>query len=234
MGGITCDVNCATPLPGLFAAGECASVGIHGANRLGSNSLAELLVFGKVAGESALRHAREQGASNTSAAVQQLGAAAAQRVLKLLTQDSGDRVATLRDGMRNTMETNVGIYREAKAMQDACDTLAELRDRYRRGVKLDDRSRAFNTEWLSAIELNFTLQVAEAMAHSAVLRLESRGAHQRLDQYNVRDDDNFLCHSLATAQGDGPPRITHGAVTITKSSPRARVYGGAGTKAVMT
>ncbi|MBL0088196.1 MAG: fumarate reductase (quinol) flavoprotein subunit [Ideonella sp.] len=236
MGGITCDVHCATPLPGLFAAGECASVGIHGANRLGSNSLAELLVFGKVAGESALRHAREAAAaaSTVDAGVQRLGDAAAQRVLGLLSQDSGDRVATLRDGMRNTMETNVGIYREAQAMQDACDTLAELRERYRKGVKLDDRSRAFNTEWLSAIELGFTLQVAQAMAHSAVQRTESRGAHQRLDQYNTRDDDKFLCHSLATTQGDDAPRISHGPVTITRSNPRARVYGGAGTKAVMT
>ncbi len=232
MGGIVCDVDCATPLPGLYAAGECSSVGIHGANRLGSNSLAELLVFGKVAGEKAAQFARSVGAAGSG--VRKQADEAAIRVLGLLQHDRGERVATLRDGMRDTMETHVGIYREGKAMQQACDTLADLRERYRKGVKLDDRSRAFNTEWLSAIELQFTLQVAEAMAHSAIQRLESRGAHQRLDGYADRDDVKFLCHSLATTQGDEPPRISHSPVAITRSQPRARVYGGEGKKAEMT
>jgi fumarate reductase flavoprotein subunit len=232
MGGIVCDVHCATPLPGLFAAGECSSVGIHGANRLGSNSLAELLVFGKVAGQSAVRHARSVPAGGD--ALERRADAAATRVLGLLARDSGERLATLRDAMRDTMETHVGIYREASAMQQACNELAELRERYRRGVRLDDRSRAFNTEWLTTIELGFSLQVAEAMAHSALKREESRGAHVRLDSFTQRDDEKFLCHSLAHAQGDGPPRITHGPVTITRSSPRTRAYGGAGERVELT
>jgi len=232
MGGIVCDVECATPLPGLFAAGECSSVGIHGANRLGSNSLAELLVFGKVAGESAVRHARSAAQGGDS--VERQADAAATRVLNLLDQDSGERLATLRDAMRDTMEAHVGIYREAGAMQQACDELAGLRDRYRRGVRLDDRSRAFNTEWLTAIELGFSLQVAEAMAHSALQREESRGAHVRLDNFTQRDDEKFLCHTLAQANGDGPPRVTHSPVTITRSAPRTRTYGGAGERAELT
>jgi fumarate reductase flavoprotein subunit len=236
MGGILTNGQCATPLPGLFAAGECSSVGIHGANRLGSNSLAELLVFGKVAGDGAADYARAARAD--SGAREQAVLAQAQdvqrRVGALLGAEKGERVATLRDEMTDTMERGVGIYREGPALQAACDKLAELRDRHRRGVRLDDRNRAFNTEWLSAIELGYMLKVAEAMAHSALNRRESRGAHMRADGYEERDDVNVNKHSLALANGDGPPRIAMQPVCITKSQPRARVYGGAGKKAELS
>jgi fumarate reductase flavoprotein subunit len=119
-------------------------------------------------------------------------------------------------------------------MNDACNKLADLRERHARGVKLDDTSRAFNTEWLSAIELGFSLEVAQAVAHSALNRKESRGAHQRVDEFDTRDDVNFLQHSLAHSTGDGPPRITTMPVAITHSKPRERVYGGTGTQAVLT
>jgi fumarate reductase flavoprotein subunit len=119
-------------------------------------------------------------------------------------------------------------------MQAACDTVAQLRERHRAGVRLDDRSRAFNTEWLSAIELGGMLEVAEAMAHSALQRQESRGAHVRLDAFAQRDDARFLVHTLATHGGDGPPSIHHAPVTITTSLPGARTYGGAGRQAVLT
>ncbi len=233
MGGILCSGDTATPLNGLYAVGECSSVGIHGANRLGSNSLAELCVFGKPAGENAARYARSVS-QHASGAVEKQGEAAAQRVLALLQRDRGERVATLRDEMHEAMETGVSIYRRADAMKIACEQVAALRDRYRRGVKLDDTSRAFNTEWLSAIELGLTLEVAEAIAHAALERRESRGAHMRLDEYQERDDVNFLKHSLAYYSGDGAPRIEFSPVKITKSQPRARVYGGEGKKAEMT
>ena len=233
MGGILCSGDTATPLNGLYAVGECSSVGIHGANRLGSNSLAELCVFGKPAGENAARYARSVS-QHASGAVEKQGEAAAQRVLALLQRDRGERVATLRDEMHEAMETGVSIYRKADAMKIACEQVAALRDRYRRGVKLDDTSRAFNTEWLSAIELGLTLEVAEAIAHAALERRESRGAHMRLDEYQERDDVNFLKHSLAYYSGDGAPRIEFSPVKITKSQPRARVYGGEGKKAEMT
>ena len=119
-------------------------------------------------------------------------------------------------------------------MRATCDTLAELRERYRAGIRLDDRSRAFNTEWLSAIELGFMLEVAEAMAHSAYHRKESRGAHVRLDEYRTRDDERYLSHSLASYSGDGPPTIDYAPVTITRSQPKTRSYGGAGQQAVLT
>jgi fumarate reductase flavoprotein subunit len=235
MGGILVDGACASPLSGLFAAGECSSVGIHGANRLGSNSLSEIVVFGRVAGESAARHARAFGDSDRgSAAVRQQAADSVARMLALLQHDRGERVATIRDAMRDAMEDGVGIYRRAETMQQACDRLADLRARFAAGVRLDDRNRAFNTEWLSAIELSYMLDVAEALAHSALARRESRGAHFRLDGYEARDDENFLKHSVATYRADGPPAIGYSPVTITRSAPRTRVYGGAGKKAEMT
>jgi fumarate reductase flavoprotein subunit len=233
MGGILANVRCETSLRGLFAAGECSSVGIHGANRLGSNSLAELLVFGAVAGIGAADHAHAAPRRDASR-VRQLAESSAQRLLAMLTATGGERLATVRGGMMDSMEAGVGIYRREATLKAACDKMAELRARCRAGLQLDDRGRVFNTEWLSAIELEFTLEVAEAMAHSALARRESRGAHMRLDGYESRDDENFLKHSLAHFGGDGPPRIDYMPVTITRSRPRSRVYGGAGSKAEMS
>jgi fumarate reductase flavoprotein subunit len=233
MGGIACNRFTETSMPGLYAAGECSSVGIHGANRLGSNSLAEIVVFGRVAGERAAAFARAARRVDASPLQRQADAVEA-RLLGLLRQDRGERVATLRDELGAAMEQGVGIFRDAAGMQAACDTLARLRDRWRAGVRLDDRSRSFNTEWLSAIELGFMLEVAETMAHSALQRRESRGAHVRLDGFGERDDERFLKHTLATSQGDGPPRIEHAPVVITTSPPATRRYGGAGAKAVIT
>lgn len=238
MGGIMTDGACATPVNGLFAAGECASVGIHGANRLGSNSLSELLVFGRVAGEGAARVAQQMGRGKQTAAMTAKAEEAERKAMALLDAGRGkrpnaERPAAIREAMKLTMEEGVGIYREHDSMQATCDKLAELRERYR-NVALDDHSQLFNTEWLNTIELGFSLEVAQAMAHSAILRKESRGAHQRLDGYTERDDENFLCHSLANYAGDDAPRITNQPVVITKSAPRARVYGGSGKKAEMT
>jgi fumarate reductase flavoprotein subunit len=233
MGGVLTNVRCETSLPGLYAAGECASVGIHGANRLGSNSLVEIVVFGRVAGEGAAAFARAAGRTGEANA-ERLAEASAQRLLGLLDRDRGPRVAVLRNELLDTMEANVGIYRQESTLAAACRGIADLRQRYREGVRLDDRSRAFNTEWLTAIELGFMLDVAEAMAHSALARRESRGSHMRLDGYEARDDVNFLAHSLAYFDAAGAPRIQHAPVTITQSAPRARVYGGAGTKAELS
>ena len=233
MGGILCNKETETPLPGLFAAGECSSVGIHGANRLGSNSLAELLVFGKVAGEGAARYARTVPAGS-SEPIHKQAEAIGDRVLGYLKRDKGERVAKIRKEMTETVEAGVGIFRKADTMQTACDRLAELRARYRQGVKLDDGNRAFNTEWMSAIELGFTLDVAQAIVHSALERRESRGAHQRLDEYRERDDENYLTHSLAYFTADGAPSIRYMPVVITRSRPAKRVYGGEGKQAVLT
>ena len=229
MGGIQVDGRCAAPLAGLYAAGECASVGIHGANRLGSNSLAELGVFGKVAGEEAARFAREHPGRATNLDSQ--ANAVEKRVRAMVTQDGGtERIATLRKEMATTMEQGCGIYRTADAMQATCDKLAELKYRFAR-IRLTDTSSVFNTEWLAAIELGYQLDVALAMAHSALLRKESRGAHQRLDGFTSRDDVNFLKHSIATYRPDGVPSIGYQDVKITRLPPGIRAYGAAGAEA---
>ncbi|MBV8032778.1 MAG: fumarate reductase (quinol) flavoprotein subunit [Betaproteobacteria bacterium] len=230
MGGVATNVDCKAGLSGLYAAGECASVGIHGANRLGSNSLVEIVVFGRVAGESAAEHAGSASRKGISGAHLQ---SAERRVLEMLSNDRGEKLATLRDEMRDAMEDGVGIYRDDAGLRAACAKLASLRERHRAGVRLDDRSRAFNTEWLGAIELGFMLEVAQAMAHGALERRESRGAHRRLD-FEPRDDAGFLRHTLARHAGEGAPRIDFRPVTITKSAPRERHYGGEGKKAVLT
>jgi fumarate reductase flavoprotein subunit len=231
MGGVHTNVRCETPLRGLYAAGECASVGIHGANRLGSNSLVEIVVFGKVAGESAAEHARSPVLKAVD--LRKMAEQSEKSLTALLRNETGERLAVLRDEMRDSMEEGVGIYREARTIGATCAKLAELRGRYRRGVKLDDRSRAFNTEWLTTIELGFMLEVAEAMAHGALERRESRGAHMRID-FEARDDAGFLKHTLARHGGEGAPRIEHQPVTITKSQPKVRHYGGTGKQAVLS
>ncbi|NRF71071.1 fumarate reductase (quinol) flavoprotein subunit [Aquincola sp. S2] len=230
MGGIAADARTASPLPGLYSAGECSSVGLHGANRLGSNSLTELLVFGKVAGIEAARYARSAAVPN-SALLEAQAADVEARALALVGQAGSERIAALRGEMARSMENGCGIYRSGPEMQATCDTLADLKQRYRR-VHVDDRSRAWNTEWLLAIELGFQLDVAQSMAHSALERRESRGSHQRLDGFETRDDQKFLKHTLARYSGaDAPPRIDYADVTITRSPPGTRAYGAAGERA---
>ncbi|MGZ5036140.1 MAG: fumarate reductase (quinol) flavoprotein subunit [Usitatibacter sp.] len=227
MGGIPTDVRAASPLPGLYAAGECASSGIHGANRLGSNSLAELCVFGKVAGEEAARFARGSPAAEGVTLRWQAQDSKAKALAMLARPGSGERLAKLRDEMALSMEHGCGIYRLAPEMEATCCKMAELKDRFG-DVSLNDRSQCWNTEWLGAIELGFQLDVAQAMAHAALARRESRGAHQRLDDgCGARDDENFLKHSLAVHSRGGTPTISWSDVVITRSSPAMRLYGGA-------
>jgi fumarate reductase flavoprotein subunit len=232
MGGIAADGATAAPqVAGLFSAGECSSVGIHGANRLGSNSLTELLVFGKVAGVEAAAYAKSTPHADTNR-IMRLADEAQRRAAAIVTKmDGSERIATIRKEMAKSMEDGCGIYRTAQTMQATCDKLAELKQRYN-SIRLDDRSKSWNTEWLLAIELGYLLDVAEAMAHSALNRRESRGSHQRLDGYTERDDANFLKHSLAWYQGaDSAPRIDYGPVKITTSKPGTRAYGAAGEEA---
>ncbi|OGA01524.1 MAG: fumarate reductase (quinol) flavoprotein subunit [Betaproteobacteria bacterium RIFCSPLOWO2_02_FULL_64_12] len=230
MGGMLVDRKTAAPLKGLYAAGECSSVGIHGANRLGSNSLVELVVFGKVAGDEAARYARSVAIGNPSALEKQ-AEAVRDRALNLVTKSNGkERIGLLRKEMAQSMEQGCGIYRTAAEMQATCDKIGELRQRYK-NVNVEDRSSVFNTDWLVAIELGFLLDVAEVIAHSALNRKESRGAHQRLDGFTERDDVNFLKHTDAYYAGDAAPRIEYRDVTITKSKPGKRAYGAAGEQA---
>ena len=229
MGGIPTNARAATELPGLYAAGECASSGIHGANRLGSNSLAELCVFGRVAGEEAARFAAGSEIRNgVSLRWQAQDAADRASRLRALEKGGTERLADVRNAMAQSMERGCGIYRTADEMQATCLELAMLKERCER-VRLCDRSPAWNTEWLGAIELGFQLDVAQAMAHSALERRESRGAHQRLDAgATERDDARFLKHTLAWHVRDGAPRIGWSDVVITRSPPGKRAYGAEG------
>lgn len=230
MGGIEVDGRCAAPLPGLFAAGECSSVGIHGANRLGSNSLAELCVFGKVAGLEAMAFARNHAPVEGARLEKQALASEQKLRAMLLKEDGTERMAVLRTEMAETMEQGCGIFRQHDSMLATCDKLAELKQRFK-NLRIEDKSSVWNSDWLLAIELGYQLDVAEAMAHSALNRKESRGAHQRLDGFEQRDDQNYLQHSLASYQADAAPNISYGAVKITKSQPAVRAYGAAGVAA---
>ena len=226
MGGIETDARCQTRMAGLFAVGECASVGLHGANRLGSNSLAELSVFGKVAGEDALKVAQSR---SHSLSIEQIAALAEQSYAPyaaLLNKTDGtESPAEIRRELGALLEEGVGIFRSEQTTQKAIEQIAQLKQRYQ-NVKITDHSTNFNTDWLTTIELGFLLDVAEAMAHSAYQRKESRGSHQRLDMPE-RDDVNYLKHSLAFYQGSGAPKIDYSDVTITKSQPAVRAYGAA-------
>jgi fumarate reductase flavoprotein subunit len=227
MGGIPTDIRTATPIPGLFAAGECSSVGIHGANRLGSNSLTELFVFGHVAGDEAVKFAKGAPAINVARTLDRANASAARALALRDQKGAGERHADLRKEMVLTMEKGCGIYRVGSEMKETCDKLAELKRRIA-NVTVEDRSAAWNTDWIAALELVYQLDVAEAMAHSALERRESRGAHQRIDGFETRDDNRFLAHSLAHYREGAAPKITYGPVKITKSKPGERAYGAAG------
>ncbi|QFI38406.1 fumarate reductase (quinol) flavoprotein subunit [Moritella marina ATCC 15381] len=228
MGGIATNAKTATSLAGLYAIGECASVGLHGANRLGSNSLTELAVFGQLAGQEAAKYAKNTQHQDIAPLKAQTEAVI-KRMNDLLHSDGSEKSADIRQEMGDCMEAGVGIYRTQESMQKTIDKLAELKQRYK-NVKVEDKSSVFNTDFLYTIELGYLLDTAEAMAHSAILRQESRGSHQRIDGFEARDDDKFLKHSMAYYQADQAPKIDYSEVKITKSQPAVRAYGAAGEK----
>jgi fumarate reductase flavoprotein subunit len=224
MGGVHTDIDGATSLAGLYAAGEVACVSINGANRLGSNSLSECLVFGARAGQAAAEYAA--GARTATAAAALAQAADEQRRLDddLRRRDAGtEQISAIRDEMHHTMEGGAGIYRSADSLAKAADTLRELQERYA-AARIDDHSRTFNTQLIAALELGCMLDVAETIVGSALRREESRGAHQRTD-FPARDDERFLANSLIFRNADGTSRMEYLPVTITRWPPAERVYG---------
>ena len=224
MGGVRTDVHGATPLQGLYAAGEVACVSVNGANRLGSNSLTELLVFGTRAARGAADFSGEQ--SDVALAAIEAATAAEQRRLdaQLHAGDGSDEtLAALRSELHETLEDGAGVFRDEPSLRRSCDTIRELKERMAR-VSLTDTSRTFNLERTTALELENMLDVGEAVVHSALARTESRGSHQRSD-YPDRDDEGFLKHSFAY-RTDDEPRIGYLDVTITQWPPGERIYGG--------
>jgi fumarate reductase flavoprotein subunit len=223
MGGVSTDIDGATPLHGLYAAGETACVSINGANRLGSNSLPECLVFGARAGRAAAEYAASAGGPPAVVDVQ------ARDEVRRLERDllgrgpGTESIAAIRDDMQATMEDAAGIFRTGPAMAKGADTLAELQERVG-DVGLADTSRSFNTELLAALELANMLDVSECILQAGMQREESRGAHQRTD-FPARDDASFLTHLLVHRNPDGTSRIERFPVTITRWPPGERVYG---------
>ena len=223
MGGVHTDILGATPLDGLYAAGEVACVNLNGANRLGSNSLTECLVFGARAGRAAATFAA--GASAPSASVEAQVRDEERRLEDDFFNASGrtERIADVRSEMQAAMEGSAGIYRTGASITAGAETVGRLQGHAQR-LRLEDSSRTFNTELTAALELGYMLELAQVILRSAEARTESRGAHQRTD-HPQRDDERFLAHSLAYRTDGGPPRIEYLPVTITRWPPGERVYG---------
>ncbi len=220
MGGIDTNIDGATRLAGLYAAGETACVSINGANRLGSNSLTECLVFGARAGKAAARYVR--GHAKLTSPSDALARDEWSRIERTYLRDGGtERIATIRREMQHAMETGCGVYRNGEMIETAARKIRELRGRFR-NIRIDDRNRVFNTDLTAAIELDFMLDIAQAIVDGASKRTESRGAHQRRD-YKQRDDQRFLAHTLALRTDDGP-RIEYLPATITRWQPEERKY----------
>ncbi|MFN0083952.1 MAG: fumarate reductase (quinol) flavoprotein subunit [Blastocatellia bacterium] len=224
MGGVHTDINAATPIRGLYAAGEAACVSINGANRLGSNSLTELLVFGRRAGEAAAVFASEQKDGNTARILAQ--ALDEKRRVEgtfLHKTDGRESIADIRSAMQKAMEDGAGIYRTHDSLATASDAIGKLQERFR-NVAISDHSHTFNTELTAALELSYMLDVAETIIACALDRRESRGSHQRTD-FPARDDEKFLGHSMVYRNDDGTSRVEYLPVTITRWPPAERVYG---------
>ncbi len=218
MGGIKTDVQGATQVPGLYAAGETACVSVHGGNRLGANSLLELVVFGRRAGGAAAEYALSQPKPTTPESRMDEDRT---RVQTLMDSDGKEMAGDLRMTLGQTMHEYVGVYRDDAGLKQAAAAVVELQKRYE-NVGLQDKGKVFNTNLLFALELDNMLDCAESICHAALTRTESRGAHSRLD-YKTRDDENWLKHTLAYYTPNGP-RIETAPVTVTQWAPEERKY----------
>jgi len=220
MGGVDTDMFGRTLLPGLYAAGEAACVSVHGANRLGGNSLLETVVFGRRAGASAAQDVRANGTGGVypPAAVR----ATERRLKAMVDQTTGERPHVIRQELAETMYENVGIFRTEEKLEEAKVKIGEMRERYDRGVLVHDKGRTFNTDLIQALELGSMLEMADCLVTGAIARTESRGAHSRLD-FPERDDENWLRHTLAHYD-DGQVRLDYKDVTITEHEPTVRSY----------
>ncbi|HET8760908.1 MAG TPA: FAD-binding protein, partial [Nitrospiria bacterium] len=219
MGGIKTDSWGRTAVPGLYAAGECACVSVHGGNRLGGNSLLDTIVFGRRGAQDAITQVRGK------AAPRDVGRDALvrdrDRIEALRNRKSGERVAAVRDALGQIMSEDVGVFRTREKLESAREALRAIRPRVE-SVMIQDKSRVFNTELISALELGSLMDLAETIVVGAIARQESRGAHARRD-FPTRDDANWLKHTMAYYTPSGP-RLDYLPVTITKYPPKERTY----------
>jgi succinate dehydrogenase / fumarate reductase flavoprotein subunit len=225
MGGIPTNVHgevvrdeANTVVPGLYAAGEVACVSVHGSNRLGTNSLLDIVVFGRECGKRAAEYAAQAERLPLPADPE---GRVREQLDRLRSASGSEKVASVRKELQQLMFEQVGVFRSQDGMSEAVDKIGQMKDRYRE-VRLDDRGKVFNTDLLEAWELGCLLDIAEVTAVSALNRTESRGAHARED-YRERDDQRWLKHSLAYLEGR-KISLRYKPVTITKWQPQARTY----------
>ena len=219
MGGVDTDVWGRTSLEALYAAGECACVSVHGANRLGGNALMETITYGKRAGA----HAAEWALTHTTVEVPESVETDAERELaELLDRSDGERPGSIRNELAETMHENFGVFRREEQMRKQGELVDELRERYAR-VVVEDKGQVFNNDLTQALELGFLLELAACMVVAGLERKESRGAHARPYDYPDRDDENFMRHTLVTWV-DGAPKLDWRPVTVTNWQPMERTY----------
>jgi succinate dehydrogenase / fumarate reductase flavoprotein subunit len=219
MGGVDTDVWGRTELEGLYAAGECACVSVHGANRLGGNALMETITFGKRSG----RHAAEWALANTTVTVPEGIVSDTERELKeLLDRTEGERPWKIRDELGQTMHENFGVFRREEQMLEQQEIVAGLRERFEH-VVVEDKGDVFNSDLTQALELGFLLELADCMVVSGLARKESRGAHARPHDYPDRDDVNYMKHTIVRWIADRPV-LDWKPVTMTKWQPQERTY----------
>jgi succinate dehydrogenase / fumarate reductase flavoprotein subunit len=220
MGGIECDINSATSVPNLWVAGEAACSSLHGANRLGSNSTAECLVWGQITGEQVMKYLGDGVAlpklSTTFVKEQE------ERLERWLAESSGkENLYGLRRELRQAMDIHVGVFRTGEELQKALSKIRNLKQRYQ-NIHVGDKGRIYNTDLIAALELGNLLDLAEVAVTSALARQEFRGAHARRD-FARRDDENWLKHTLAHFTPDGP-KLSYKRVRITAWKPVERKY----------
>ncbi len=219
MGGIDADKLGRTPIKGLYAAGECACISVHGANRLGGNSLLDIVVFGKLSGEDAINYVSEIGfAPFDESEVKK----EEERIDSLFSSDGKEKLVDLRSELSDVMSYGAGIFREEKRMREALEKVREIKERAKH-VKVYDGERTFNTNLQQTLEFLNLVDIAETIVLPALERKESRGAHYRTD-YPKRDDENFLKHSVVERGEDGELRLSWKPVVITKYQPEERKY----------
>ncbi len=221
MGGIETDKFGATRVPGVYAAGECACVSVHGANRLGGNSLLDTIVFGARSAKHALGYIKNLGDVKPS---QRTLDAEREKIAGLLAKNSGNRAPVLRHAMNATMSENTFIFRDQKGLDKAVADLVQVRKNFDETAYVMDKSKTFNTDLVGTLETDFLIDVSLALATGAAARTESRGAQARTD-FPERDDANWLKHTLAWRQPQGAPKLDYSrTVKITEFSPEVRSY----------
>jgi succinate dehydrogenase / fumarate reductase flavoprotein subunit len=221
MGGVDAGNDCSTTLPGLFAAGEASCLSVHGANRLGGNSLLETVVFGKIAGRAAVEQARSQPAIDDSGLKERLRSEASRIEALHSGSEEGGKVAEVREGLKTCMFRDFGVYRSRKRMERGILEISHLKNRAK-ALRINDNSKSFNLAVVEALELQSMLPMAEAIALCALAREESRGAHWRTD-FPQRDDKQFLAHSLVTLE-NGQMKLSQLPVRLGRYEIRERVY----------